>query len=84
MFEFFNYDAELEMAVNTLSAEGFKDAAREIETLRVLLKRYEVILETRIDLVRGLLHAVEWYLSCDYGKDTLKEEVEKWRSPQPR
>ncbi len=78
--DLFHEQENLERAFKALSDLGYSDAAQEVETFSTLLRRASNQLEARWRLIQGLMHDVEWYLSCDYNKDTLEESIKEWRN----
>ncbi len=57
-----------------------QDAARETEELLVMLRQWEVRATVRLERLREVWKAVEWWRSCDYGEDQVKQALEEWRS----
>lgn len=55
------------------------DAARETEELLVLLRQWENRAMVRVDRLRPVWKAVEWWDSCDWGEDAVKEALAAYR-----
>lgn len=62
-----------------LRANGGADAAAEIESIfaavEALRPRWDALAKPL-----GVFHSAEWYRSCDWGPEDLKDGFEKWRS----
>ena len=77
----------LEYMIKALGELGYADdAAREsrelLATIResqAIIKREQDKVQVGINRLKDVWHAMEWYASCDYGEDTFKEVLEKWR-----
>jgi hypothetical protein len=71
---------DLEAMAQALAALGYaKDAARETEELLVLLRQWEVQATVRVERLREVWKAMEWWQSCDYSEDTFKEALAEYR-----
>lgn len=71
----------LEAMATELSGLGYaQDAARETEELLVMLRQWEVRAGVRIERLREVWKAVEWWRSCDYGEDQVREALAEYRS----
>ena len=75
----FHHIEDLEDVERYLLRNGYYDVAhdvrRQIEYLESARNRIEVLHEQ----LSPVLKAVEWYVSGDYGEDSLKRAVEKYR-----
>ena len=58
---------------------GYLDAAKETESIILMLNAFEVRLQARIDKLNKVWQAVEWYDSNDFGEDEIKKEIERYR-----
>lgn len=58
---------------------GFPDAAAAMEEFSLLVAHARMQVETRKDVLRDVMHAVEWFDSGDSGKESLAEQIRKWR-----
>ena len=71
---------ELAYAEDQLLRLGYEDIARDVRRLieycHTAYNRISVLKEQLDDV----LHAIEWWISADHGKDTLKEHLEKYRN----
>ena len=79
-FEIHNKRQELNEMRDRLTELGYLDAAKETESILLMLDSFEVRIQARIDRLKDVWHAVEWYDSCDYGKDSVDESIEKYRN----
>ena len=71
---------DLEAMASELSGLGYaQDAARETEELVVMLRQWEVRATVRIERLREVWKAVEWWRSCDYGEDRVREALAEYR-----
>jgi hypothetical protein len=57
---------------------GSTAAAQATRELQVLLTAWETHAETRIGLLKGVWHDVEWWDSNDYGPDQVKTGLLKF------
>lgn len=77
--ELFGYVDDLERAEAYLLGIGYldiaKDVRRLIEYIHAARNRLCVLQEQLADVE----HAIEWRLSGDYGDDSLKKALEKYR-----
>lgn len=72
--------SDLEDMSKALAALGYaKDAARETEELLVILRQWEVQAGVRLDRLRDVWKAMEWWRSCDWGEDDLREALAEYR-----
>ena len=62
-----------------LTELGYLDAAKETESVLLMLDAFEVRLQARIDRLNDVWRAVEWCDSGDSGTDDIIEEIEKYR-----
>ena len=62
-----------------LTELGYLDAAKETESVTLMLNAFEVRLQARIERLRDVWHSVEWCDSGDSCEDYIKEEIEKYR-----
>ena len=58
---------------------GHLDAAKETESVLLMLDAFYVRLQSRIDRLNPVWKAVEWCDSGDWGKEDITEAVEKYR-----
>lgn len=75
---------DLEAMSARLAGLGWaEDAARETEELIVLLRQWKVRAETRVERLKDVWHAVEWWDSSDYGEDQVRQAVATYRGEKP-
>jgi hypothetical protein len=60
-----------------------EDAARETEELLLIIRQAKVRIETRAERLREVWKAVEWWRSCDWGENDVKEALAKYREDAP-
>lgn len=71
---------DLEAMASELAGLGYaQDAARETEELLVMLRQWEVRATVRIERLREVWKAVEWWRSCDYSEDQVREALAEYR-----
>jgi hypothetical protein len=70
----------LEEMSQALAALGYaQDAARETEELLVILRQWEVQTTVRLDRLRDVWQAMEWWRSCDWGETQFREALAEYR-----
>lgn len=77
--EIFNHIGDLEDMRESLIKYGYEDIAKDTQRLIEYIKSAECVIGTLKDMLEPVFHAVEWYESADYGKDTMIEVLEKYR-----
>lgn len=78
--ELFNHLEDLEMAEQYLLAKDYKDIAADVRRLMEYIKSAENRIGVLAEQLNNVLHAVEWYISADYGEDTLRKALEEYRT----
>lgn len=77
--QLFDHVSDMEEAEAVLLQKGYKDIAQDVRRLI----EYIQSAQNRIGVLHGQLsdvfHAVEWYISADYGDDSLARDLEKYR-----
>ena len=75
-----HHQANIDAMAARLSGLGYaQDAARETEELLLILRQVDTRLDVRIERLRGIWRAVEWWDSCDSGEDDVKEALKHYR-----
>ncbi|MEU6597828.1 hypothetical protein [Streptomyces flaveolus] len=75
----------LEAMASELAGLGYaQDAARETEELLVMLRQWEVRATVRVERLREVWKAVEWWRSCDYSEDRVHEALSDYRGDNAR
>lgn len=83
--ELFNRTSDIERMVEELAKLGFKDAAQETETIKLIAHHFQVLMQARLNRLSPVWKAVEWYRSCDWSLDSVNDAIEKYREPaQPK
>lgn len=62
-----------------LTELGYLDAAKETESVTLMLNAFEVRIQARIERLSEVWRAVEWCDSGDSGEDSVKKAVDKYR-----
>jgi hypothetical protein len=75
-----DYQDELEKMSNRLAGLGYAvDAAKETEELILIIRQFLNRAGARIDRLSAVWKAVEWWDSCDWGEEELKEALTRYR-----
>lgn len=74
-----NQQAIISEMRDKLTEMGYEDAARETESVNLIIDAFRVRMETRLKRLSNVWHAVEWYVSHDYGRDQVEKAIEKYR-----
>lgn len=77
-----NYIGEMKKVEKELISQGYTDIARDVRRLIEYCLTAENRISVLFDNLSDVFHAVEWYYSSDYGKDTLIEELDRYRAGQ--
>jgi hypothetical protein len=73
----------LEAMAQALTTVGYaKDAARETEELLVMLRQWEVQASVRVERLREVWKAMEWWRSSDWSEDQFKEALAEYRGEE--
>lgn len=75
----FEYIADMEEAEAVLLSEGYDDIARDVRRLIEYVKTAENRIGVLHDNLKDVFHAIEWYESADYDKNTMLEALEEYR-----
>lgn len=73
---------ELNEMGETLSDLGYEEEAKETFLIQYEVKKARQELEKRINKIKGVWKAVEWYESKDSGIEHVQKEIEKFRKTQ--
>ena len=82
LFEAHNVEY-LEEAAAEVHNAGYKDIAKDIYRLAEYIKSANIRVEVLHEQLKDVLHAVEWYLSSDYGKNTMRKYLDAYRAGGP-
>lgn len=73
----------LEQMAARLAGLGWaRDAARETEELLVMLRQWQVSAHVRVERLREVWKAVEWWDSCDWSEEQVREALAKYRGEE--
>lgn len=67
------------MAARLAGLGWAKDAARETEELLVLLRQWQVAADVRVERLKDVWKAVEWWDSCDWSEDRVRSALAEYR-----
>lgn len=70
----------LQDMVDRLNSAGFKDVAKDTQRLVEYIKSARIRIETLFEALSPVFKAVEWFDSGDWGKETLNNEILKYRN----
>jgi hypothetical protein len=74
------HEGNLEAMSARLAGLGYaQDAARETEELLVIIRQVRVRLQVRMDRVKGVWRAIEWWDSADSGEDAVRDALARYR-----
>lgn len=77
------HEGDLEAMSLRLAGLGYAgDAARETEELLLLLRQWKNRAEARVERLRGVWKAIEWWDSSDWGEDDVRKALTKYRGDQ--
>lgn len=69
----------LQDMADRLNSAGFEDVAKDTQRLVEYIKSASIRIETLFEALSPVFKAVEWFDSGDWGKETLNNEVLKYR-----
>lgn len=61
---------------------GYKDIAKDVRRLIEYIQSAENRISVLHEQLADVFHAVEWYVSGDYGRDTMLKALERYRTGQ--
>lgn len=70
----------LQDMADRLNSAGFKDVAKDTQRLVEYIKSASIRIETLFEALSPVFKAVEWFDSGDWGKETLNNEILKYRN----
>lgn len=74
-----NEIGELEKMRDKLIELDYLDAAKETESIILVIKSFFVQMESRIERLSGVWKAVEWMDSGDWGVEEVLKEINDYR-----
>lgn len=77
-----NSQDDLESMRNALIKYGYEDIAKDTQRLIEYIKSARCTIETLGNMLEPVFHAVEWYESGDYSKETMIKVLEKYRKKE--
>lgn len=77
--DLFNHISDLENMRESLIKYGYEDIAKDTQRLIEYIKSAKCVIGTLKDMLEPVFHAIEWYESADYSKETMIEILEKYR-----
>ena len=80
--DLFNHIGDLEDMREALIKYGYEDVAEDTQRLIEYIKSAKCTIGTLRKMLEPVFHAVEWYESGDYGKETMIEILEKYRKKE--
>lgn len=71
---------DLERMVERLAELGYaEDAAREADELLLMIRQFVIRCDVRLKRLNPIFKAVEWWDSCDWSEDSVKQALDKYR-----
>jgi len=78
--ELLGKESDLRDMADRLAGLGYaEDAARETEELLTMLRQWKTRAEVRGRRLKEVWKAVEWWDSCDWTEDQVREALAKYR-----
>jgi len=77
--DIFERREELKSMRDRLVELGYLDAAKETESVLLVMDSFEVRLQARLERMRDVWQAVEWWDNGDSGRDDVENAIEKYR-----
>lgn len=77
--ELFNKRQSISDMVTALAGMGHLDAARETESIKLILNQFEVQIDARLQRLQDVWKAVEWTESGDTGPEAIDIAIAKYR-----
>lgn len=75
-----NSTNELQQMADRLAGLGYADdAAKETQQLLLTIRQYKNRINSSIQRLQGVWHAIEWWDSCDSGEDGVKDALKNYR-----
>lgn len=74
---------DLETAAAVLMQAGYKDIAMDVLRLVEYINSANIRVTVLHEQLADVLHAVEWYISADYGDATMRKHLETYRAGRP-
>lgn len=65
--------------VDRLIKLGYIDAAKETESVNLMIDAFQVRIEARLERLQKVWHAVEWFDSNDWGIEDVKKAIKEYR-----
>lgn len=78
--ELIEYREQLQVAADELLKLGFEREANEMQQVLRLMSIFLFEMKHYENLLSGVLHDLDYYLSSDIGLDTLTEKIESYRN----
>ena len=77
--ELFNYSETLKEMETALWEMGANDIAKDTQRLIEYVESARNRIGVLMDNLQDVFHAVEWYVSGDYGRDSLEKAIARYR-----
>jgi hypothetical protein len=79
-----NMENQLQRMADRLARLGYaEDAAKETMETLLEIRQAKNRIQTRINRLRDVWYAVEWWDSCDTTEDAVRTALAKYRAPAP-
>lgn len=80
--ELMNSTSDLEEMRERLISYGYDDIAKDTQKLIEYIKSANCVIGTLKEMLEPVFHAVEWYVSADWGEEGMIEVLEKYRNKE--
>ena len=71
---------DLKRMADALAELGYaQDAAKATHQVILSIRRAQAEIEAGVEALSGVWKAVEWWVSCDWGEDSVKEALAEYR-----
>ena len=77
--DIFDRIKDMETVEKELISDGYTDIAADVRRLIEYCLSAEIRISVLFDNLSDVFYAVEWYISSDYGKDTMLEHFDAYR-----
>ena len=80
--ELFDCAIDIDDMTETLIKLNYLDVAKDMTRLAEYIKTARNRVEVLSEQLKPIMKAVEYYVSCDYSEENVKEAVEKYRNDE--
>lgn len=81
--ELFHKRQDLRDMIEELSRLGYVDAAKETETINLVMNHFEARMRARMERLNEVWKSVEWVRSGDSGPERIENAIAAYRAEDP-